>query len=58
MRGWLSSLEIEFKQGNNRFHGAMQIWQALSVIAHKLTQDKVLSGSELCSAGWTLGHLN
>ncbi|MGL0821447.1 hypothetical protein [Vibrio vulnificus] len=58
MRGWLYSLKSEFKQSSNGFHRSMQVWQALSVVAHELTQDKMLSENELFAAGQTLGCLN
>lgn len=58
MRGWLCSLEKEFKQNSNGFHRSMQMWQALGVVAHELTRDKVLSESHLFAAGQTLGRLN
>lgn len=58
MKGWICSLENEIKQNSNGFHRSMQVWQALSVVAHELTQDKELSESELFAAGQTLGLLS
>lgn len=58
MRGWLSSLENKFKQNSNGFHRSMQVWQALGVVVHELTRHKVISDSELFSAGQTLGLLD
>ncbi|HCG6887082.1 TPA: hypothetical protein NJ292_000927 [Vibrio parahaemolyticus] len=58
MRGWLSSLENDFRQNSNGFHRSMQVWQALGVVAYELTRDKVPSESELFAVGQTLGLLD
>ncbi|EIF5160447.1 hypothetical protein LFW18_003030 [Vibrio cholerae] len=58
MRGWLFSLENDFRTNINGFHRSMQVWQALGVVAYELTRDKVLSESELFAAGQLLGSLD
>lgn len=58
MRGWISTLDNEFKQNNNGFHRSMQVWQALGVIAYELTRNNKLSESELVAVGETLGQLD
>ncbi|TKF99559.1 hypothetical protein [Vibrio sp. F13] len=58
MKGWLFSLENEFKQNNNGFHRSMQVWQALGVVAHELMLNDKLSESEIFSMGKALGKLD
>ncbi|ELA7387989.1 hypothetical protein Q9F31_003064 [Vibrio alginolyticus] len=56
--GWISCLESKFKQDKNGFHRSMQIWQALGIVAHYLSNNSVLTESELFAAGQVLGQLD
>ncbi|PMG71410.1 hypothetical protein BCU85_05515 [Vibrio lentus] len=58
MKGWLFSLENEFKKNSNGLHRSMQVWQALGVVAYELTLNDKLSDSELFSMGEELGQLD
>ncbi|HHX8446789.1 TPA: hypothetical protein ACVO1C_003146 [Vibrio diabolicus] len=56
--GWISCLESKFKQDKNGFHRSMQVWQALGIVAHYLSSNAALTGSELFAAGQVLGQLD
>ncbi|MFZ3489940.1 hypothetical protein [Vibrio harveyi] len=56
--GWISCLESKFKQNKNGFHRSMQVWQALGIVAHYLSNNAALTESELFSAGQVLGQLD
>ncbi len=56
--GWISCLESKFKQDKNGFHRSMQIWQALGIVAHYLSNNAALTESELFAAGQVLGQLD
>lgn len=58
IKGWISCLEIKFKQNSNGFHRSMQIWQALGIVAYHLMHNTDLSEDELFSSGQILGQLD
>ncbi|ASG04256.1 hypothetical protein [Vibrio anguillarum] len=58
MKGWISCLEIKFKQDRSGFHRSMQIWQALGVVAYHLSHITDFTEDELFSTGQILGQLN
>ncbi|MGO2162104.1 MAG: hypothetical protein ACTH4J_16790 [Vibrio toranzoniae] len=58
MRGWLSYIAPQLKQGSNGFHRSMQTWQALGVVTYYLSQNTTLTTQQLYAAGQKLGQLD
>ncbi len=58
MRGWLSYVAPQLKQGSNGFHRSMQTWQALGVVTYYLTQNKTFTTQQFYAFGQKLGQLD